>query len=70
VIKVTYSEDTINFALPKTFFKDATLRKFLKYIRILEIVNKSTASDEEIEKIVKSVKEIGKKEIENLLNEK
>lgn len=70
MVKIMYKDDLVSFNLPKSFLKDATIRKFLKYIRALEIVDKSTASEEEIEEISKSVKEAGKKEVERLLNEK
>ena len=48
--------------MPKTFLKDTTIRRFIRYIRVLEIIDKSTASDEEIEEVAESVKEAGKKE--------
>ena len=70
MVKIMYKDDLVSFNLPKSFLKDATIRKFLKYVRALEIVDKSTASEEEIEEISKSVKESGKKEVERLLNEK
>jgi len=70
MVKIMYKDDLVSFNLPKSFLKDTTIRKFLKYVRALEIVDKSTASEEEIEEISKSVKEAGKKEVERLLNEK
>jgi len=70
MVKIMYKDDLVSFNLPKSFLKDTTIRKFLKYVRALEIVDKSTASEEEIEEISKSVKESGKKEVERLLNEK
>jgi hypothetical protein len=53
--------------LPKSLLRDTTIRKFLKYLEMLAIVNKSTASDKEIEEISKLIKEAGKKEMERLL---
>jgi len=70
MVKIIYKDDLVSFNLPKSLLKDATIRKFLRYIRALEIIDKSTASDEEIEAIAKTIKEAGKKEIERLLNEK
>ena len=70
MVKIMYKDDLVSFNLPKSFLKDTTIRKFLKYVRALEIVDKSTASEEEIEEISKSVKEAGKKEVERLLNER
>ena len=70
MVKIIYKDDLISFNLPKSLFKDTTTRKFLKYIRALEIIGKSAASDEEIEEIAKTIKEAGKKEMERLLNER
>jgi esterase/lipase superfamily enzyme len=70
MLEIIYKDDLISFNLPKSFLKDTTIRRFLKYLKVLEIVNKSTASDKEIEELVKVVKEAGKKEMEQLLNEK
>jgi len=69
MVKILYKDDLISFNLPKSFLKDTTIRKFLRYIRALEIIDKSAASDEEIEEIAKTIKEAGKKEMERLLNE-
>jgi esterase/lipase superfamily enzyme len=70
MLEIIYKDDLISFNLPKSFLKDTTIRRFLKYLKVLEIVNKSTASDKEIKELVKVVKEAGKKEMEQLLNEK
>ncbi len=70
MVKITYKDDLVSFNLPKSLLKDITIRKFLRYIRALEIIDKSTASDEEIEAIAKTIKETGKKEMERLLNER
>ena len=70
MVEIIYKDDLISFNLPKSLLRDTTIRKFLKYLEMLAIVNKSTASDKEIEEISKLVKEAGKKEMEQLLNEK
>ncbi len=70
MLEIIYKDDLISLTLPKTFLKDAAIRKFLKYLKALEILNKSTASEKEIEEIVKTIKESGKREMEKLLNGK
>lgn len=70
MVKIIYKDNLVSFNLPKSLLKDTTIRKFLRYIRALEIIDKSTASDEEIEAIAKTIKETGKKEMERLLNER
>ena len=65
MLEIIYEDDYISFNLPKNFLKDAIIRKFFKYLKALEIVNKSKASDEDIEEIVKLLKKQVRKKWSN-----
>jgi len=69
MVTVQFKDNDVNLTLPKTLLKDSTVREFVEYIKILEIVNKSTASERDIKRLVEEIKERGREEIERLLNE-
>jgi len=69
MIRITFENENINLLMPKSLLKDAAMRKFFRYIQVLEIVNRSSASDEEIEGLVREAKKAGKEEMERLLDE-
>ena len=63
MIEIKYDAEKI-----KTLLKEKNLQKFLKYIKLRAIVDKSQATDDNIVEIVNLVKEAGKKEVMKFLN--
>ena len=69
MIEIKYGDNELYLTIPKNLLKDKNLQNFLKYIKLKSIVNKSQATDEQIKKIVESVKNTGAKEVLEILNE-
>ena len=63
MIEIKYDVEKI-----KTLLKEKKLQKFLKYIKLRAIEDKSQATDDNIVEIVNLVKEVGKKEVMEILN--
>ncbi len=70
MIEIRYGEDKLFLTIPKSLINDKNIRNFLQYIRVKEIVNKSNATDNDIKDLAFLIKEEGKKELLQLLNEK